>query len=71
MTKKNLSATLRYSKLCLKSEAYLFQSVAGVALPGPFAVNELLSNPQLKYTYHIGGGFYVSVMADFLCVDIR
>ena len=29
-------------------------------------VSELQTNPQLKYTHHIGGGFYISMTAGFL-----
>ena len=35
------------------------------------AVCELQTKPQLKYEYHICGGFDVSVTADFLSVYIR
>ena len=35
------------------------------------AVSELQTNLQLKYAYHIDGGFYVFVTACFLCIDIR
>ena len=35
------------------------------------AINDLKSNHQLKYTYHIGSGYYVSVTAGYWCVDIR
>ena len=33
--------------------------------------NGLKTNHQLKYSYHIGGGYYVSVTAGNWCVDIR
>ena len=33
--------------------------------------NAIHTNPQLKFRHHIGGGYYVSVSADFKCVDIR
>ena len=36
------------------------------------ALYEAHTNPQLKFRHHIGGGGdYVSVSADFKCVDIR
>ena len=35
------------------------------------AVNDWKTNYQLKYSYHIGGGYYVSVKAGYWCVDIR
>ena len=33
--------------------------------------NEIHTNPQLKFRHHIGGAYYISVSADFKCVDIR
>ena len=35
------------------------------------AICEIHTNPPLKFRYHIGGGYYISVSADFKCVDIR
>ena len=35
------------------------------------AIYELHTNLQLKFRHHIGGGYYVSVSADFKCDDIR
>ena len=35
------------------------------------AIYEIHTNSQLKFRHHIGGGYYVSVSADFKCVDIR
>ena len=35
------------------------------------ALYEIHTNPQLKFRHHIGGGYYISVLADFKCVDIR
>ena len=35
------------------------------------ATYEIHTNSQLKFRQHIGGGYYVSVSADFKCVDIR
>ena len=35
------------------------------------AIYELHTNSQIKFRHHIGGGYYVSVAADFKCVDIR
>ena len=35
------------------------------------ALYEIHTNPQLKFRHHIGGGYYMSVSADFKCVDIR
>ena len=35
------------------------------------ALCEIHTNPQLKFRHHIGGGYYISVSADFKCVDIR
>ena len=35
------------------------------------ALYEIYTNPQLKFRHHIGGGYYISVSADFKCVDIR
>ena len=32
---------------------------------------EIHTNPQLKVRHHIGGGYYISVSANFKCVDIR
>ena len=29
------------------------------------------TNPQLKFRNHIRGGYYISVSANFKCVDIR
>ena len=29
------------------------------------------TNPQLKFRHHIEGGYYISVSANFKCVDIR
>ena len=34
-------------------------------------IGELQTNPQLKNVYHIDGGFYVSVTAGFVRIDIR
>ena len=34
------------------------------------AIYEIHTNPQLKFRHHIGGGYYISVSADFKCVDI-
>ena len=35
------------------------------------AIYEIRTNPQLKFRRHIGGGYYISVSANFKCVDIR
>ena len=35
------------------------------------AIYEIHTNPQLKFRHHIGGGYYISLSADFKCVDIR
>ena len=35
------------------------------------AIYEIHNNPQLKFRHHIGGGYYISVSANFKCVDIR
>ena len=35
------------------------------------AIYEIHTNPQLKFRHHIGGGYYISVSANFKCVDIR
>ena len=35
------------------------------------AIDEAHTNPQLKFRHHIGGGYYISVSANFKCVDIR
>ena len=35
------------------------------------ALFEIHTNPQLKFHHHIGGAYYISVSADFKCVDIR
>ena len=35
------------------------------------AFYEIHINTQLKFRHHIGGGYYISVSADFKCVDIR
>ena len=35
------------------------------------AFYEIPTNPQLTFRRHIGGGYYISVSADFKCVDIR
>ena len=35
------------------------------------ALYEMHTNPQLKLRYHIGGGYYISVSADFKFIDIR
>ena len=37
----------------------------------PNAIYEIHTNPQLKFRHHFGGGYYISVSADFECVDIR
>ena len=34
-------------------------------------IYEIHTNPQLKFQNHIGGGYYISVSANFQCVDIR
>ena len=35
------------------------------------AIYEIHTNPQLKFQHHIGGGYYISVSANFKCIDIR
>ena len=35
------------------------------------AIYDIHTNPQLKFRHHIGGGYYISVFANFKCVDIR
>ena len=35
------------------------------------AIHEIHTNPKLKFQHHIGGGYYISVSANFKCVDIR
>jgi hypothetical protein len=35
------------------------------------AVSCLEAKQYVKFNYHIGGGYYVSVTTGFLCVDIR
>ena len=35
------------------------------------AIYEIHTNPQLKFRFHIGCGYYISVSANFKCVDIR
>ena len=35
------------------------------------AIYEIHTNSQLKFRHDIGGGYYISVSADFKCVDIR
>ena len=35
------------------------------------AIYEIHTNPQLKFRHQIGGGYYISVSANFKCVDIR
>ena len=35
------------------------------------AIYEIHTNSQLKFRYYIGGGYYISVSADFKYVDIR
>ena len=35
------------------------------------ALYEVHTSPQLKFRHDIGGGYYISVSADFKCVDIR
>ena len=35
------------------------------------AIYEIHTNPQLKFRHHIGGGYYISMSANFKCVDIR
>ena len=35
------------------------------------AIYENHTNPQLKFRHDIGGGYYISVSANFKCVDIR
>ena len=35
------------------------------------AIYEIHTNSQLKFRHHIGGGYYISVSANFKCVDIR
>ena len=33
------------------------------------AIHEIHTNPQLKFQHHIGGGYYISVSANFKCVE--
>ena len=35
------------------------------------AIHEIHTNPQLKFQHHIGDGYYISVSANFKCIDIR
>ena len=35
------------------------------------ALYEIHTNPQVKFRHHIGSDYYISVSADFKCVDIR
>ena len=35
------------------------------------AIYEIHINPQLKFQHHIVGGYYIFVLANFKCVDIR
>ena len=35
------------------------------------AIYEIHKNPKLKFRHHIGDGYYISVSANFKCVDIR
>ena len=35
------------------------------------AIYEIHTNPQLKFRHHIGGGYYISMSANFKSVDIR
>ena len=35
------------------------------------AIYEIHRNPQLKFRHHFGGGYYISVSADFKCFHIR
>ena len=35
------------------------------------AICEIHANPQLKFQHHIGGGYYISVSANFMRADIR
>ena len=35
------------------------------------AIYDIHTNQQLNFRHHIGGGYYISVSADFKCVDIR
>ena len=35
------------------------------------AIYAIHTNSQLKFRHHIGGGSYISVSADFKCIDIR
>ena len=35
------------------------------------SIYEIHTNSQLKFCHHIGDGYYISVSADFKCVDIR
>ena len=35
------------------------------------AIHKIHTNPHLKFQHHIGGGYYISVSANFKCVDIR
>ena len=34
-------------------------------------IYEIHTNPQLKFCHHIWGGYYISVSANFKCIDIR
>ena len=34
------------------------------------AIHEVHINSKLKFQHHIGGGYYISVSANFKCVDI-
>ena len=35
------------------------------------AIYEIHTKPQLKFRHNIGDGYYISVSANFKCVDIR
>ena len=35
------------------------------------AIYEIHTNLQLKFRHHIGGGYYISVSADFKYIEIR
>ena len=35
------------------------------------AIYEIHTKTQLKFRHHIGGSYYISVSANFKCVDIR
>ena len=35
------------------------------------AIYDIHINPQLKFQNHVGGGYYITVSANFKCVDIR